>query len=36
MQAAGTLDAPAVIAVMVEYLGAEDERVRKLGAMVTR
>jgi hypothetical protein len=36
MQAAGTLDGPAVIAVLVEYLGAEDERIRKLDAIRRR
>ena len=35
-QAAGTLDAAAVIAVLVEYLGADDERVRKRDALRTR
>lgn len=36
MQAAGTLDVAAVIAVLVEYLGADDERVRKLDALRMR
>lgn len=36
MQAAGTLDIAAVMAVLVEYLGADDERVGKLDAMRTR
>jgi hypothetical protein len=30
MQAAGTLDAPRVVAVLVQYMGADDERVRRL------
>jgi len=33
MQAAGTLNARTVIAVLVEYLGAEDERVARLRAL---
>lgn len=33
MQAAGTLDIPRVTAVLIEYLGANDERVQKLGVM---
>ena len=32
MQAAGTLDVPAVTAILIEYLGAADERVGKLAA----
>lgn len=36
MQAAGTLDFAAVIAVLIEYLGTDDERVRKLDALRTR
>jgi hypothetical protein len=36
MQAAGTLDVAAVMAVVVEYLGAADERVGKLDAMRLR
>lgn len=36
MQAAGTLDIAAVMAVLVEYLGAEDDRVGKLDAMRMR
>lgn len=36
MQAAGTLDIAAVMAVLVEYLGADDERVGKLDAMRPR
>ncbi len=34
MQAAGTLDAPAVAAVLVEYLGVDDERVTTLERLV--
>jgi hypothetical protein len=30
MQAAGTLDAPRVVAVLVQYMGADDERVLRL------
>ncbi len=33
MQEAGTLDLGRVIAVLVEYLGVDDERVRKLDAL---
>lgn len=33
MQAAGTLDIPRVTALLIAYLGADDERVRKLAAM---
>jgi len=33
MQAAGTLDIGRVVAVLVEYLGVDDERVRRLDAM---
>jgi len=36
MQAAGTLDVPAVTAILIEYLGAADERVGKLAAMRMR
>lgn len=36
MQAAGTLDITAVMAVLVEYLGAEDGRVGRLDAMRVR
>jgi hypothetical protein len=33
MHAAGTLEVPSVIAILVEYLGADDERVKKLAAI---
>jgi hypothetical protein len=33
MQAAGTLEAENVIAVLVQYLGADDERVKKLSEL---
>jgi hypothetical protein len=36
MHAAATLDVPSVIAILVEYLGADDERVRKLEAIRAR
>jgi len=36
MQAAGTLDVAAVMAVLVEYLGAGDERIGKLDALRMR
>ena len=35
MQAAGTLDLGRVVAVLVEYLGVEDERVRRLDGLRT-
>lgn len=34
MQAAGTLDFPLVTATIIEYLGADDERVTKLSALI--
>ena len=34
MQSAGTLDFPLVTATIIEYLGADDERVAKLSALI--
>ena len=34
MQAAGTLDKSRVLAVLIEYLGKDDERVDRLNALV--
>lgn len=36
MQAAGTLDIPRVIAILIEYLGADDARIGKLDALRTK
>jgi hypothetical protein len=33
MQAAGTLNVPRVAATIIEYLGADDERIQKLTAL---
>jgi len=33
MRDAGTLDVARIIAVLVEYLGVDDERIRKLDAL---
>ncbi len=34
MHSAGTLDFPLVTATIIEYLGADDERVAKLSALI--
>lgn len=34
MQAAGTLNIPGVTATIIEYLGADDERITKLSALI--